>query len=70
MSAKSKKGRQATNLLIKKLRKQGFVCELTRNGHWKVSRPGREGLVTFGSQPHTENLNTQTKLLVGLGFKP
>ena len=56
--------------LVRALRKQGFTVERTGSGHWKVSRPGREGSVVLGFSPRTGGLHKTLKRLSELGYKP
>jgi predicted RNA binding protein YcfA (HicA-like mRNA interferase family) len=66
----SNAGKQATDKLVRNLRKQGFIVTSTKRQHWQVKHPDHEGVVHFGRQPNTENLRVQTKQLIEMGYKP
>jgi predicted RNA binding protein YcfA (HicA-like mRNA interferase family) len=56
--------------LIKKLKKQGFSVERTGSGHWKVTRPGREGRVIMAFSPSGASNYQEVKRLKELGYRP
>lgn len=63
-------GRAEAMKLVKSLRKQGFDVERTGSGHWKVSRPGRQGFVIMGFSPGGTGLHKTMKMLKEIGYQP
>ena len=61
--------RGETMKLVKDLRSKGFVVERTGSGHWKVTRPGRQGSVVMGFSPNCPPGHRTFKLLRELGYE-
>lgn len=62
-------GRAERMKLVKELKKQGFSVERTGSGHWKVTYPGRQGVVIMGFSPSGSAQHKTLKHLRGLGFE-
>jgi predicted RNA binding protein YcfA (HicA-like mRNA interferase family) len=53
--------------LVKELEKQGFLVLRAGSGHWKVTRPGRAGMVVVSFSPKGTAQHKTMKLLRQLG---
>ena len=63
-------GRSETQVLVRDLRKKGFVVVRTGSGHWKVTRPGVAGCVVMGFSPNKTGKHRTLKRLAQLGYQP
>jgi predicted RNA binding protein YcfA (HicA-like mRNA interferase family) len=61
--------RGETRQLIIKLQKQGFVVARNGSGHWKVTRPGRDGMVIIGFSSNSSGHQKTLKRLRELGYQ-
>ena len=55
--------------LIKELEKQGFDVVRAGSGHWKVTRPGRAGMVVVAFSPKGTPQHKTLKMLRELGYQ-
>jgi predicted RNA binding protein YcfA (HicA-like mRNA interferase family) len=55
--------------LVKELEKQGFNVIRAGSGHWKVTRPGRGGMVVLSFSPRGTPQHKVMKMLRELGYQ-
>ena len=62
-------GRSESMKLVKELQKQGFNVVRAGSGHWKVTCPGRPGMVVVSFSPKGTPQFKTLKLLRELGYQ-
>ena len=62
-------GRSEQMKLVKELERQGFSVLRAGSGHWKVTRPGRPGMVVLAFSPKGTPQHKTMKMLRELGYQ-
>jgi hypothetical protein len=64
--------KREVNALVAELEALGYLCPLTKNGHYRVTHPERRGLVFMASTPsdHRSHKNALAQLKREFGFVP
>jgi predicted RNA binding protein YcfA (HicA-like mRNA interferase family) len=63
-------GRRERDLLVRELRKAGFLVERTGSGHWRVRRPDGGGMVIMAFSPRSAGMQKTLARLRDIGYNP